>query len=203
MRSLHPAPRCELTYASPFQLLVAVILSAQTTDKAVNRVTPRLFARFPDARALAQAELPELESMLRTIGFFRTKARAIRETSRKLVARHDGDVPRTLAELIELNGVARKTANVVLGEAFGCAEGIAVDTHVARVSRRLGLTRSTNVLRIERDLMQTLPRSEWAKGHLRMVLFGRYHCTARSPRCEGCPLLDGCLEPSGGIVRGD
>ncbi len=195
LAALHPEPRCELVYASPFQLLIAVILSAQTTDKAVNRVTPALFARFPDAHALATAELPELEALLRTIGFFRTKSRSIRETARKLVVRYRGEVPRTLAELVELNGVARKTANVVLGEAFGRSEGIAVDTHVARVSRRLGLTRASNVLQIEQDLMQILPSDQWAVAHLRMILFGRYQCTARSPRCEDCPLRRGCLAP--------
>jgi endonuclease-3 len=195
LRELYPNPRCELDYASPFQLLIAVILSAQTTDKAVNKITPALFERFPDARALSKANLFALREILRTIGFFRAKARAIRETAKLLVKLYGGEVPRTMAEMVKLKGVARKTANVVLGEAFNLSEGIAVDTHVARVSERLGLTRAATIKGIERDLMEVTPREDWAKGHLRMVLFGRYRCTARSPRCDGCPLREGCLAP--------
>lgn len=192
---LYPSPRCELDYDTPFQLLIAVILSAQTTDKRVNSVTPELFRRFPDAASLAKANLFELREILRSIGFFRAKARAIRETAKLIVKRHGGQVPQTMRALIELKGVARKTANVVLGEAFDVAEGIAVDTHVARVSTRLGLTRAKTVRGIERDLMALIPRERWAKDHLRLVLFGRYRCLARAPKCAGCPLREGCLAP--------
>ncbi len=195
LKELFAEPRCELTYRSPFELLIAVILSAQTTDKRVNAVTPALFAAFPDAASLAKAPLLKLRKLLRQIGFFRAKARSIRATAKLLVKHHRGEVPRTMAELIKLRGVARKTANVVLGEAFGIAEGIAVDTHVMRVSRRLGLSRASTPTAIERDLMQSSPSSSWAKDHLRMVLFGRYHCTARAPKCEGCKLLTHCLAP--------
>ncbi|MDP3276471.1 MAG: endonuclease III [Deltaproteobacteria bacterium] len=197
----YPSPRCELDYASPFQLLIAVILSAQTSDKAVNKVTPELFGRFPDAPSLAKAPLLELRKILRSIGFFRAKARSIRGTAQAIMKRYGGEVPREMAALITLPGVARKTANVVLGEAFEIAEGIAVDTHVARVSKRLGLTKSTSPPEIERDLMQVTPRTDWGKGHLRMVLFGRYHCTARSPKCTECPLLDVCIAPESAAVR--
>lgn len=195
VREMFPEPRCELDYRSPFELLIAVILSAQTTDKLVNTITPALFARYPTAQKLSKAPLLELRKILKRIGFFRAKARSIRGTAKLLVKNHQGEVPKTMAELIKLKGVARKTANVVLGEAFGLAEGIAVDTHVMRVSKRLGLTRHSKPPQIERDLMESSPRTTWAKDHLRLVLFGRYHCTARSPHCEGCPLRAHCFAP--------
>jgi endonuclease-3 len=192
---LYPEPRCELDYSTPFQLLIAVILSAQTTDKRVNTITPTLFERYPDAQALSKANLFALREILRPIGFFRAKARAIRETAKLLVKRHKGEVPRTLAEMVKLQGVARKTANVVLGEAFGISEGIAVDTHVERVARRLGLTEARTVRGVEKDLMALTPREAWAKDHLRMVLFGRYLCVARSPKCDRCPVRSDCFAP--------
>ncbi|MBL8682642.1 MAG: endonuclease III [Myxococcales bacterium] len=195
LEKLYPEPRCELDYDTPFQLLIAVILSAQTTDKRVNSIAPALFGAYPDARALAGANLFDLREILRPIGFFRAKARAIRTTAKYLVKHHGGEVPRTMAELVKLQGVARKTANVVLGEAFGIAEGIAVDTHVARVAQRLGLTRGGTIRRMELDLMELTPRERWAKDHLRLVLFGRYRCVARSPKCEGCPLRGACFAP--------
>lgn len=168
---------------------------AQTTDKRVNTITPELFDRYPDARALSKAKLLELREILRPIGFFRAKARSIRATATLLVKKHNGEVPRTLKELITLQGVARKTASVVLGEAFGIAEGIAVDTHVERVARRLGLTRARTVRGVEKDLMELTPNERWAKDHLRMVLFGRYLCTARAPQCERCPVREDCFAP--------
>ncbi len=192
---LYPEPKCELDYSTPFQLLIAVILSAQTTDKRVNTITPTLFERYPDAQALSKANLFALREILRPIGFFRAKARAIRETAKLLVKRHKGEVPRTLAEMVKLQGVARKTANVVLGEAFGISEGIAVDTHVERVARRLGLTEARTVRGVEKDLMALTPREAWAKDHLRMVLFGRYLCVARSPKCDRCPVRSDCFAP--------
>jgi len=192
---LYPSPKCELDYSTPFQLLIAVILSAQTTDKRVNTITPTLFERYPDALALSKANLFELREILRPIGFFRAKARAIRQTAKLLVKNHQGEVPRTLKEMVKLQGVARKTANVVLGEAFGIAEGIAVDTHVERVARRLGLTRAKTVRGVEKDLMALTPRERWAKDHLRLVLFGRYICMARSPKCDRCPVRSDCFAP--------
>jgi endonuclease-3 len=201
LERLYPDPRCELDYETPFQLLIAVILSAQTTDKRVNSIAPALFGRYPDAVALAKANLFELREILRPIGFFRAKARAIRGTARLLVKKHGGEVPRTIGELVKLQGVARKSANVVLGEAFGIADGIAVDTHVARVAQRLGLTKGGTVRRMELDLMELTPRERWAKDHLRLVLFGRYRCLARSPLCEGCPLRSGCLAPEASAAR--
>lgn len=195
LSALYPEPKCELDYSTPFQLLIAVILSAQTTDKRVNTITPTLFERYPDAQALSKANLFALREILRPIGFFRAKARAIRETAKLLVKRHKGEVPRTLAEMVKLQGVARKTANVVLGEAFGISEGIAVDTHVERVARRLGLTQARTVRGVEKDLMALTPREAWAKDHLRMVLFGRYLCVARSPKCDRCPVRSDCFAP--------
>lgn len=192
---LYPEPKCELDYSTPFQLLIAVILSAQTTDKRVNTITPELFEKYPDALALSKANLFDLREILRPIGFFRAKARAIRQTAKLLVKNHKGEVPRTLKEMVKLQGVARKTANVVLGEAFGIAEGIAVDTHVERVARRLGLTRARTVRGVEKDLMALTPQEKWARDHLRLVLFGRYLCVARSPKCERCPVRGDCFAP--------
>lgn len=190
-----PEPRCELDYQNPFQLLIATILSAQTTDKAVNRVTPELFRRFPTPRALADAPQAEVETLVRSLGFFRQKARHIREAARIVAEEHGGEVPRTMEALMRLPGVARKTANVVLGTAFGIPSGIAVDTHVQRVSRRLGLCRGNTPEAIERELTALFPPEEWtALGH-RLVLHGRYTCLARSPRCEQCVLRSLCTAP--------
>jgi len=183
----YPDARCSLDYAHPLQLLVATILSAQCTDARVNRVTPALFARYSDARAFGEAEPRELERLIQSTGFFRNKARSIREACRDIAERHGGEVPRTLEELTALRGVGRKTANVVLGNAFG-VPGMVVDTHVGRISRRLGLTRQKDPEKIERDLMDLLPPAEWvAFGH-RLIHHGRRHCRAPTPRCRGCPL---------------
>lgn len=187
-----PEPRCELQYRNAFELLIAVILSAQTTDRGVNLATPALFARFPDARALAGADRAEVEALVKRTGFFRTKAKNIIATAGLLVERHGGEVPRTEAELVALPGVARKTANVVLGTAFGIANGITVDTHAGRVARRLGLSKQTDPLQVERDLLALVPRDHWIETSHRLVLHGRYTCLARSPRCAACACRDFC-----------
>ncbi len=187
-----PEPRCELDFADAWQLLVATILSAQSTDARVNQVTPALFARWPTPAALGAATQAEVEGVVKSTGFFRNKARAIREASQQLVARFGGEVPRDLQALLGLRGVARKTANLVLGTAYGLATGMIVDTHAARVAQRLGLTRASDPLEIERDLCAFFPRAEWvASGH-RLVLHGRYVCKARAPRCAECPLNELC-----------
>ncbi|MBM4360534.1 MAG: endonuclease III [Deltaproteobacteria bacterium] len=192
LRRAIPEPYCELEHASPWQLLVATILSAQSTDKTINRVTPILFARWPGPSELARADLAELEAVVKPTGFFRNKAKAIRSTAEAIVSRFGGQVPRTLDELTTLPGVARKTANVVLGTAFGIASGIAVDTHVGRVARRLGLTEATDPEKVEAALCAAIPRESWvADGH-RLLLHGRYVCLAKAPRCDACPLHEHC-----------
>ena len=189
-----PEPRCELDFApgDAWQLLIATILSAQSTDARVNQVTPALFRRYPTPAALGAAPQEAVEALVQSTGFFRNKARAIREASRAIAERFDGQVPRDMDELQSLRGVARKTANLVLGTAFGLPTGIVVDTHAARVAQRLGLTKETDPVKIERDLCALFPREEWvATGH-RLVLHGRYTCTARSPRCAECALNELC-----------
>lgn len=196
-----PEPRCELEAASPWQLLVATILSAQSTDKRVNLVTPELFATYPTPAALAVARREDVERLVKSTGFFRNKAKAIQGASRLLVERHGGEVPRTLEALVELPGVARKTANLVLGTSYGLASGIVVDTHAARVAQRLGLTQESDPVRIERDLCARFPRASWPDTSHRLVLHGRYVCLARKPRCSQCPLAELCpsreAEPEG------
>lgn len=192
LSSAIPGPFIELRYESPYELLLATILSAQSTDRATNRVMPELLKRFPTPRDLADAPQDELERLLKPTGFFRTKARAIREASRILVERFGGEVPRTMEELCELPGVARKTANIVLGVAYGIPSGFAVDTHVGRVARRLALTEAENPVHAEADLQAAFPREEWMATSLRLVLHGRYVCTARAPRCSMCPLNELC-----------
>ncbi len=188
---LYPDAHCALDHQTPLQLLVATILSAQCTDARVNLVTPALFARYPDAKAFATAEPRELEKMIQSTGFFRNKARSIRECCRLLVERHDGRVPGTLEDLVQLQGVGRKTANVILGNAFG-VPGITVDTHVGRLSRRLGLTREADPEKVERDLMALLPKKDWTLFSHRMIFHGRQVCHARKPNCDGCTLSKFC-----------
>ena len=188
----YPAADCSLAFQSPFQLLVATILSAQCTDRRVNAVTGGLFGRWPNAAALAAAPPGELEATIRSTGFFRAKAKNIRGCCQALVARHGGEVPRSLEDLVQLPGVGRKTANVVLGSGFGEASGVVVDTHVGRISRRLGLTKHADAVRAERDLMARVPRRHWIAFSHRMIEHGRSICTARRPRCEACPLADLC-----------
>jgi len=188
----YPQAHCSLDFASPFQLLIATILSAQCTDKRVNAVTVDLFRRWPTAATLAAATQAEVEAVIRSTGFFRAKAKNIRGCCTALVERHDGEVPRTLEELVRLPGVGRKTANVVLGSGFGMPSGVVVDTHVGRISRRLGLTRHADAVRAERDLMVAIPKSHWIAFSHRLIEHGRTVCLARRPRCEGCLFADLC-----------
>jgi endonuclease-3 len=187
-----PDPRCELEHEGPWQLLVATILSAQSTDARVNLVTPELFRRWPTPEALGAAAQEDVETVVKSTGFFRNKARHVREASRRIAEEHGGEVPTDLAALTALPGVARKTANLVLGTALGLPSGVVVDTHVTRVAQRLGLTRETDPVKIERDLVGLLPRAEWVDGGHRLLLHGRYVCTARGPDCGACPLNELC-----------
>ena len=188
----YPQAHCSLDFASPFQLLIATILSAQCTDKRVNATTGDLFGRWPTAAALAAASQVEVEAVIRSTGFFRAKAKNIRGCCEALMERHGGEVPRTLEELVRLPGVGRKTANVVLGSGFGVPSGVVVDTHVGRISRRLGLTRHADAVKAERDLIAAIPKSHWIAFSHRLIEHGRTVCTARRPRCENCPLADLC-----------
>lgn len=187
----YPDAHCELDFASPFQLLVATVLSAQTTDVRVNQVTPELFDRYPRPADLASAERADVEEILRPLGFFRAKTTSLIELSGRLVAEFSGEVPDSLDALVSLPGVGRKTANVVLGNAFG-VPGITVDTHVGRLSRRLGVTKNTDPVKVERDLMAELPKERWTDACHRLIFHGRRCCTARKPDCEACPLIELC-----------
>ena len=189
---LYPAAECELVRNAPFQLLCATILSAQCTDQRVNMVTPGLFARFPTPAAMAKAPPAEIESIIRSTGFFRNKAKNLIGAARELEEKWDGKIPRTMDALLKLPGVARKTANVVLGTAFGMAEGVVVDTHVIRLAQRLGLTRATAPERIERDLMEIIPRPRWILFSHQFIWHGRRICRARKPDCDVCPLAPHC-----------
>ena len=191
LRKLHGDARVALHFDGPLQLLVATILSAQCTDERVNLVTPPLFARFPDARALAGADPAELERMIHSTGFFRQKARSIQAACRVIVEQHRGEVPEGMAELTALPGVGRKTANVIRGGAWG-HPGITVDTHVRRLSQRMGLTDHHDPEKIERELNALLPRKDWFGFSSRMIFHGRRVCSARRPSCETCPLTDLC-----------
>lgn len=192
LKRLYPNAPCTLNYATPVQLLVATILSAQCTDERVNLVTPELFRRFPDAAALAKAEVEELESLIRSTGFFRNKAKNIQAACALLVRDFNGQVPASMEQLLKLPGVARKTANVVLAHAYNINAGVTVDTHVKRLSDRLGLTEYTDPIRIERDLMRLLPQPDWENWSIRLVYHGRLVCKARSPQCDVCILADLC-----------
>lgn len=188
----YPAADCSLNFESPFQLLVATILSAQCTDKRVNMVTGPLFARWPTPAALAAARQSDLEAMIHSTGFYRAKTKNILGCCQALVERHGGDVPEALADLVKLPGVGRKTANVVLGSAFGQAEGVVVDTHVGRISRRLALTKHPDAVRAERDLVKVVPRPHWIAYSHRLIEHGRAVCTARTPKCDRCVLAEFC-----------
>jgi endonuclease III len=185
---LYPAAHCALEHRNAYELIVATILSAQCTDVRVNLVTPALFARYPDARALARTERSDLEELIRSTGFFRAKAKNLIAMASKVVADHDGEIPQDLDALTALPGVGRKTANVVLGTAFGIASGVVVDTHVKRLAFRLGLTTHHDPVKIERDLMKSVPRSQWVDLSHRLILHGRRVCIARNPRCHLCDL---------------
>jgi endonuclease-3 len=189
---LYPVVTTALHHDNPFQLLCATILSAQCTDERVNMVTPALFARFPTPSAMAKADIAELEGLIRSTGFYHNKAKNLIGAARMLNERWGGQMPRTMDELLELPGVARKTANVVLGTAFGIAVGVVVDTHVARVSFRLGLTRADTPEKIEQDLMQVVPRDRWIAFAHQIIWHGRKLCQARRPQCEACPLAPHC-----------
>jgi endonuclease-3 len=192
LKRLYPQAECALDHLDAFQLLVATILSAQCTDARVNLVTPALFRKFPDPRSLAEADPAELEELIRSTGFFRSKARNLKAMSRDLVERHGGVLPRDVEPLTKLAGVGRKTANVLLGTAFGIATGVVVDTHVKRLAYRLGLTEHRQPERIERDLMAAVPRSGWVDLSHRLIHHGRRVCLARKPRCGDCTLAKFC-----------
>lgn len=198
LAKLYPEAACALHYENPLQLLVATILSAQCTDVRVNKVTPALFAQFPDVQSFANARARDLEKAIQSTGFFRNKARNIIKCCQQIVERHDGQVPATLAELVKLAGIGRKTANVILGNAFA-VPGITVDTHLGRLSRRMGLSTHTNPVKVERDLMQLIPRRSWTLFSHRMIHHGRKLCKARRPRCAECALLKFC--PRLGVVE--
>ncbi|OLS37992.1 endonuclease III [Alkalihalophilus pseudofirmus] len=191
---MYPDAECELTHSNPFELLIAVVLSAQCTDALVNKVTPGLFAKYKQPEDYIAAPLEELEEDIRRIGLFRSKAKNIKKLSQSLVEQYNGEVPKDRDELVKLAGVGRKTANVVTSVAFG-VPAIAVDTHVERVSKRLGICRwKDNVNIVEQTLMKKIPIELWSDSHHRLIFFGRYHCKAQSPKCETCPLLDRCRE---------
>src|SRR5687767_1039014 len=188
----HPDAKCSLDFTNPFELLIATILAAQSTDARVNIVTKSLFRKYPTPRAFANASQVEMETDVKQTGFFRNKAKAVIACSQAIVEKHGGEVPRTMDELTALPGVGRKTANVVLGNAFQTPVGIVVDTHVTRVSGRLGLTQTTDAVKIEQDLIPLLPRSEWSNFSHRLIYHGRETCIARKPKCEECVLKDIC-----------
>ncbi len=188
---------CELHFDNAYQLTVATILSAQSTDKLVNKVTPALFARYPDVQALALAELAEVEVLVRSTGFYRNKAKNIVKMAQQVIADFDGEIPQTIEEMIRLAGVARKTANVVLGTVYGIASGVVVDTHIKRLSNRLGLSQESNPVKIERDLMAIIPKEHWIDFGQRLIWHGRRVCDAKKPACDECALAPLC--PSAGV----
>ncbi|HKY97039.1 MAG TPA: endonuclease III [Gemmatimonadaceae bacterium] len=188
----YPDAHCELDFDTPLQLLIATILSAQCTDKRVNMVTPALFERYPDAESLSAAKTEELEEMIKSTGFFRNKTKSLLGMSAAVAERHGGKVPSTMDELTRLPGVGRKTANVVLGNAFHLDEGVVVDTHVGRLSIRLGLTNETDPVKVEQVLMELIPKDDWTLVSHLLIFHGRRVCLARTPRCESCVLADVC-----------
>jgi endonuclease III len=198
LAAAYPDAGCSLEHASPLELLVSTILSAQCTDERVNKVTPGLFARFPDAEALAGAPRGAIEKLIRSTGFFNAKGRSVRGAARAIVGKHGGEVPRTMAELNALPGVGRKTANVVLGNAFGAPDGVVVDTHVGRLARRLGWSRHSDPEKVERDLNGLIPRDRWVWVSHALILHGRKVCASRKPRCGDCTLADLC--PKRGVA---
>lgn len=193
-----PEPRIELDFKDAWQLIIATILSAQSTDKRVNLVTPVLFEKWPSPAALAAATQEEVEEVVKSTGFFRNKAKAIRNASAMIAERFGGKVPKTIEELIEIPGVGRKTANLVLGGAYGIASGIVIDTHAGRVARRLGLTEEEDPVKVEEELCAAFPQAEWIDLGQRLILHGRYTCVAKKPKCEECALVSVC--PSRGTA---
>lgn len=199
LKRLYPVAPCTLKYETPVQLLVATMLSAQCTDQRVNQVSPALFDRFPDAVALANANLEELENLIRSTGFYRNKAKNIQAACRLIITQFSGQVPGTMEQLLKLPGVARKTANVVLAHAYGIHAGVTVDTHVKRLSYRLGLTEHVDPIRIEQDLMLLLPQPDWENWSIRLIYHGRAVCKARNPACGACILADLCPSASDSV----
>lgn len=192
LKKQYPILHTELNYKTSFQLLVSIILSAQCTDKRVNMVTPHLFAKYPNAQALAKARHKDIEKLIHSTGFYRAKTKAIIGCAKTIVEKHNGEVPRTMAELIKLPGVGRKTANVMLWNAHGINEGIAVDTHVKRISKLLGMTNQKEPGKIEQDLMKLVPKKEWGDLTHLFIFHGRKICIARRPRCNECPIEQYC-----------
>jgi endonuclease-3 len=201
LKADYPGATCALENETPFELLVATILSAQCTDTRVNMVTPELFRRWPTPFEMAKAPIKSIEKVIQSTGFFRNKAKNIKAASQALVKEYHGDVPRDIAQMVALPGVGRKTANVVLGTAFGIATGVVVDTHVTRLSRRLGLTKQTDPVKIEQELMQLLPQEEWVDFAHRMIHHGRQICTARKPKCPQCSMNSFCPKVGVGKVK--
>jgi endonuclease-3 len=198
LREAHPDAKCALDYTNPLELLIATILSAQCTDERVNKVTPVLFARYPTAQALAEADREELEQIIHSTGFYRNKAKSVQEACRRIVAEYGGEVPSNMDDLLSLAGVARKTANVVLGNCYGIADGVVVDTHVKRLADRLGLSTQTDPEKIERDLMALAPQTEWIDLSHLLIFHGRRFCDARKPKCAVCTISHLC--PAAAIV---
>lgn len=192
LKTLYPDAKCSLDFETPVQLLIATILSAQCTDERVNKVTPELFRQFPDAAAFASADLIEIENLVKSTNFYRNKAKNIQAACRMIMERYSGEVPQTMEELLTLPGVARKTANVVLANAFGINMGVTVDTHVKRLSYRLGLTKHTDPVKVEQDLIKLLPRPDWENWSIRLIYHGRAVCNARKPLCDRCTFADLC-----------
>ena len=194
MEEMFPDAHCELNHSNPFELAIAVVLSAQCTDALVNKVTPGLFEKYRQPEDFLDVPLEELENDIRRIGLFRNKAKSIKKLARTVVEEYDGSLPETQEKLMELAGVGRKTANVIASVAFD-VPAIAVDTHVERVSKRLGICRwKDSVMEVEKTLMRKIPKEEWSVSHHRFIFFGRYHCKAQSPQCDSCPLLELCRE---------
>src|SRR5690625_344644 len=194
MGQMFPNAHCELIHRNPFELMIAVLLSAQTTDENVNRVTSDLFEKYKTPEDYLAVDVKELEEDIRSIGLFRTKAKNIQKLCKMLIEEYDGEIPQTREELERFPGVGRKTANVVVSVAFG-VPAIAVDTHVERVAKRLGICRwKDSVLQVEKTLMKKIPKEEWSISHHRFIFFGRYHCKAQNPNCDACPLLEICRE---------
>jgi endonuclease-3 len=200
--AIHPDAHCELEHKNPFELIIATVLSAQTTDVAVNKATPALFAKYPTAEELARATPLEVEPLVSTIGMYRQKSRNIVKLAAMLVEKHRGLVPRTLGQLVELPGVGRKTANVVLGVAFGAPEGVVVDTHVMRISQRLGWTKETEAGAIEADLCKLLPREHWDRTSHTLIFHGRRVCGAVRPQCDKCAVAEVCPSASRAVNVG-
>jgi endonuclease III len=196
LKHLYPDAKCSLDYETPVQLLIATILSAQCTDERVNQVTPALFERFPDAGAIAAAPLEVIQQLVHSTGFYRNKARNIQAACHKIMTEFEGEVPNSMEQLLTLPGVARKTSNVVLAHAYGINAGVTVDTHVKRLSYRLGLTKQTDPVKVEQDLIKLLPQSDWENWSIRLIYHGRAVCMARKPECDRCKLADLCTSAS-------